>query len=120
MLNLERYLDLKRQKDSTIPTVRLLPNSEVENKELALPEEKTQLSDSVIVENIPKTMRSRAVALLNRLKARLDVISWDETGRVMQFSPFVQFCQKYKTSKQDSLAAILKNRQLVNNASTSK
>ena len=80
--NLERYLDLKRQKDSTIPTVRLLPNSEVENKELALLEEKTQLSDSVIVENIPKTMRSRAVALLNRLKARLNVISWDETGRV--------------------------------------
>ena len=65
--NLERYLDLKHQKDSTIPTVRLLPNSEFENKELALPEEKAQLSDSVIVENNPKTMRTRAVALLNRL-----------------------------------------------------
>ena len=36
---------------------------------------------------------------------------------LMQFSPFVQFRQKYKTSKQHSLAAILKNRQLVNNAS---
>ena len=32
---------------------------------------------------------------------------------LMQFSPFVQFRQKYKTSKQHSLAAILKNRQLV-------
>ena len=79
---MERYLDLKHQKDSTIPTVRLLPNGEFKNKELALPEEKAQLSDSVIVENIPKTMRTRAVALLNRLKARPDVISWDETGRV--------------------------------------
>ena len=80
--NLERYLDLKHQKDNTTPTVRLLPNSEVENKELILPEEKAQLSDSVLVESIPKTMRTRAVALLNRLKARPDVISWDETGRV--------------------------------------
>ena len=43
---------------------------------------------------------------------------WDFV--LMQFSPFVQFRQKYKTSKQHSLAAILKNRQLVNNASTSK
>ena len=74
--NLERYLDLKHQKDNTIPTVRILPNSEIGNKELALPGEKAQLSDSVIVENIPKTMRTRAVALLNRLKARPDVISW--------------------------------------------
>ena len=41
---------------------------------------------------------------------------WDFV--LMQFSPFVQFRQKYKTSKQHSLAAILKNRQLVNNAST--
>ena len=38
---------------------------------------------------------------------------WDFV--LMQFSPFVQFRQKYKTSKQHSLAAILKNRQLVNN-----
>ena len=36
---------------------------------------------------------------------------WD--FELMQFSPFVQFRQKYKTSKQHSLAAILKNRQLV-------
>ena len=40
---------------------------------------------------------------------------WDFV--LMQFSPFVQFRQKYKTSKQHSLAAILKNHQLVNNAS---
>ena len=80
--NLERYLNLKHQKDNTTPRVQLLPNTDIENKELALPEEKAQLSDSVIMENIPKTMRTRAVALLNRLKARPDVISWDETGRV--------------------------------------
>ena len=32
------------------------------------------------------------------------------------FSPFVNFSKKYKRSKQLSLAAILKNRQLVNSA----
>ena len=80
--NLERYPELNHQKDNTTPTVRFLPNSKIENEELALPEEKAQLSDSVMVESIPKTMRTRAVALLNRLKARPDVISWDETGGV--------------------------------------
>jgi hypothetical protein len=80
--NLERYLNLKSQKDNTTPTVRLAPDSEIEDKEPVSPEEKAQLSDTVIVESIPKTNRSRAVALLNRLKARPDVISWDETGRV--------------------------------------
>ena len=43
---------------------------------------------------------------------------WDFV--LMQFSPFVEFRQKYEASKQHSLTAILKNRQLVNNASTSK
>ena len=80
--NLERYLDLKKQKDSTIPTVRLTSSSNIENKEKVLPPDKVQLSDSNIVDNIPKTIRPRAVALLNRLKARPDVISWDETGTV--------------------------------------
>ena len=73
--NLKRYLDLKKQKDSTIPTVQLTSSSNIENKEKVLPPEKVQLSDANIVDNIPKTMRSRAVALLNRLKARPDVIS---------------------------------------------
>ena len=31
---------------------------------------------------IPKTMRPRATTLLNRLKARPDVITWDKTGQV--------------------------------------
>ena len=84
--NLERYLDLKKQKDSTIPTVQLTSSSNIENKEKVLPPEKVQLTDSNIVDNIPKTMRPRAVALLNRLKARPDVISWDETGKSIPHS----------------------------------
>ena len=80
-VNLERYLNLKHQNDSTTPTVKLASNVDLK-EEKVLPQEKEQLSDSVIVENIPKSMRPRAVALLNRLKARPDVISWDETGKV--------------------------------------
>ncbi len=45
-------------------------------------EERKELSDDVIVRGIPKTMRTRAIALLERLKARPDVISWDDMGQV--------------------------------------
>ncbi len=45
-------------------------------------EEKKELSDDIIVRGIPKTMRTRAIALLERLKARPDIISWDDMGQV--------------------------------------
>ncbi len=47
-----------------------------------LGEERKELSDDIIVRGIPKTMRTRAIALLERLKARPDVISWDDMGQV--------------------------------------
>lgn len=74
--SMERYLELRLQKDSQVPTVRFAPNKEEEKQ----PE--PQLSEDVVVEHIPKTMRPRATALLNRLKSRPDVISWDKTGQV--------------------------------------
>ena len=45
-------------------------------------EERKELSDDIIVRGIPKTMRTRAMALLERLKARPDAISWDDMGQV--------------------------------------
>ena len=74
--NMESYLSLRRQKDGQIPTVRIAPGTEQE------PIEKARLSDADVVEHIPKSLRARATALLNRLKARPDVISWDESGQV--------------------------------------
>ena len=41
-----------------------------------------QLSDADVVEPIPRTMRPRATALLSRLKAKADVITWDKIGQV--------------------------------------
>ena len=35
-----------------------------------------------MVEPIPRTIRPRATALLSRLKAKPDVITWDKTGQV--------------------------------------
>ena len=78
--NLERYLNLRQQKDSQTPTVQIAPSTT--NREELSPPNNAQLSDAVVVEHIPKTMRPRATAILNRLKERPDVITWDKTGEV--------------------------------------
>ena len=72
---LERYLELRQHKKSQIPSVRVIDNEKGQHQ----PE--TQLPDIVVVEPIPKSMRSRATALLNRLKTRPEVITWNKTGQ---------------------------------------
>ena len=78
--NLERYLNLRQQKDSQTPIVQIVPSAT--SREEPSPQSNAQLSDAVVVEHIPKTMRPRATAILNRLKERPDVITWDKTGEV--------------------------------------
>ena len=78
--NLERYLNLRQQKDSQTPTVQIA--SSATSSEEPSPQNNAQLSDEVVVEHIPKTMRPRATAILNHLKERPDVITWDKTGEV--------------------------------------
>ena len=46
-------------------------------------EETDSLSVETIVRGIPKTMKSRAEALLAHLKERGDVITWDDMGQVL-------------------------------------
>ena len=65
--NLERYLDLWRQKDR--PT---LANPAVGKKELP----------NVTFEHLSGANRDRATALLDRLKAKPNLVSWDDTGQV--------------------------------------
>ena len=72
---LEQFLELRRQKNYQPPIARAVNNNNEEPVEPPLP-------DADVVEPIPRTMRSRATALLNRLKTRPDVITWDKTGRV--------------------------------------
>ena len=66
----ERFLELRRQKETPTP---------VKKEEQRVEQ---QLPDDDVVESIPKTMRPRATALLSRLKAKPDVITWDKTGQV--------------------------------------
>ena len=81
-----------------IPEERLLRYEECDKQrtENDLPEgimygggedsEETQedsLSVEMIVRGIPKTMKTRAQALLERLKEREDVITWDDMGQVL-------------------------------------
>ena len=46
-------------------------------------EETDSLSVEMIVRGIPKSMKSRADALLAHLKEREDIITWDEMGQVL-------------------------------------
>ena len=46
-------------------------------------EETDSLSVEMIVRGIPKSMKSRAEALLAHLKERGDVITWDDMGQVL-------------------------------------
>ena len=78
--NLERYLNLRQQKDSRTPIVQIAHSAT--SREEPSPQSNAQLSDAVVIEHIPKTMRPRATAILNRLKERPDVITWDKTGEV--------------------------------------
>ena len=64
----ERYLELRRQKETPV----MKKEQRVE----------PQLSDADVVESIPITMRPRATALLSRLKAKPGVVTGDKTGQV--------------------------------------
>jgi hypothetical protein len=46
------------------------------------PKEKAPLFDADVIEHLPTTLRPKAATLLKRLKARPDVISWNEFGQV--------------------------------------
>ena len=66
----ERFLELRRQKETPTPVKKEEQRAE------------PQLSDDDVLEPIPKTLRPRATALLSLLKAKPDVITWDKTGQV--------------------------------------
>ncbi len=75
----EKLLQYEQQQRQKSDVLHDVPNKQYGWGEK---EEKRELSDDIIVRGIPKTMRTRAIALLERLKARPDVISWDDMGQV--------------------------------------
>ena len=72
----ERLLQYERQQRDPVSNIM------EHNVQNGSGEERRELSDDIIVRGIPKTMRTRALALLERLRARADVISWDDMGQV--------------------------------------
>ena len=70
---MEDYLNLRKQKDDQIPTVRVNQNGEAKGK---------QAGDEGVISHLPATLRPKAAALLKRLRANPEVISWDEAGKV--------------------------------------
>ena len=80
----EKLLQYEQQQKG--PVLHVAEDRQYEEKghdvQDSLGEEREELSDDIIVRGIPKTMRTRAIALLERLKARPDVISWDDMGQV--------------------------------------
>ena len=72
-------------------------------------EEERELSDDIIVRGIPKTMRTRASALLERLKARPDVISWDDMGQVKIDGVFIP-----KSNISDLISSAMRSRKNFN------
>ena len=84
--NLESYLNLnlKHQKDNDFPTININSTTPDANKPAEKKEgtSKETLINSVIVDPITKTMRERAMAILNKLKSYHNVISWDKATQV--------------------------------------
>ena len=67
---LECFSELRQQKETPSPVKKEEQRAE------------PQLSDADVVEHIPRTMRPRATAVLFRLNAKADLITWDKTGQV--------------------------------------
>ena len=65
--NLERYLDLWRQRDKPALASPIVSKKELPN---------------VTFEHLPAANRERATALLNLLKAKPDLVSWHDAGQV--------------------------------------
>ena len=71
--DLERFMELRRQKNSQALGARM-PATEEEHE--------PKLSDSVVVDSIPKSMQSRATSLLKWIRTNPDAITWDKAGQV--------------------------------------
>jgi hypothetical protein len=83
----EKLIQYEQKGDGTHPYVNITPimpntNWSTQQYGYGKKEEERELSDDIIVCGIPKTMKNRATALLERLKTNPNIISWDDMGQV--------------------------------------
>lgn len=86
---LQRYLNLQEQRENYIPTVKLhaeaIPLPQVTQPLSQEPQPQGQLqpvSESEILDTVPKTFRSQAGNLLRWIKKTPEAVQWDEKGEV--------------------------------------
>ena len=92
---LQRYLDIQGQREKHVPIVKIqgmTPTSindvsvsptQLTNQPNQSQQPQRDVSDSEILESIPKKFKQQAKGLLNWVKKSPDVISWDKKGTVI-------------------------------------
>ena len=80
-MNMQRLMELRQQKNTHVPAVRLAP---VKEEPDAKPEVQApaRAPDADVVEILPGGMQQRATTLLARLRENPKVITWDKSGEV--------------------------------------
>ena len=95
--NLQQFLGVNEKKREFIPTVKIYqenpsppqmlasPSSSNDNQVKTNPtgEKQSSLSESEILESIPKSSRSLAQSMINRSKANRDQITWNNKGEMV-------------------------------------
>ena len=89
--NLQRYLDVQEKNRAFVPTVKIqqdpapLPTDGTsETPQQNNPEETTaeRLSEGEILDSVPKTSKTLAKSMINRLKANREHITWNDRGEI--------------------------------------
>ena len=97
--NLQQFLDVNEKKRDFIPTVKIYQenpsppevlasassSSSSDNQVQTNPtdEKQSSLSENEILESIPKSSRSLAQSMINRLKANRDQLTWNNKGEMV-------------------------------------
>ena len=88
---LHRYLNLQEQRESYVPTVKLQTAEAIAPPQVTQPPpqgshqqgQPQSLSESEILETVPKTFRSQAENLLRWIKKTPEAVRWDDMGQVL-------------------------------------
>ena len=81
-MNMQRLIEIRQQKDTQVPTVRLAPVKEEPVARVDVEVVEQPLADANVVENLPITMQRRATSLLACLREKTEMVTWDKSGEV--------------------------------------
>lgn len=85
----QRYLNYQKQQENHIPTVKIHSSVESKPQEPQLqkpqdgPSENKPISDTEILDTVPKRFRPQAEGLLRWMKKSPEAVQWDDKGEVI-------------------------------------